>query len=177
MKKSINYFFKPVIILLAILIFKSNVYAQARDKADINTTQWRYEIECMGVGSEGTYLIKVYSYSKRPEVALEQAKKNAIHGVVFKGFSVGAQGCPAQKPLARNPNAESEHAEFFKSFFADGGKYMKFVGLTSDGNVDASDITKSGKEYKVGIIISVQKDLLRKDLEAAGVIRGLNSGF
>jgi hypothetical protein len=34
-----------------------------------------------------------------------------------------------------------------------------------------------GKEYKVGTVVSVRKDDLRKALEAAGVIRKLNSGF
>lgn len=176
--RKINSFYLGAMLLISMFLqFSNAVNAQARSKADESTNQWRYELECMGVGSEGTYLIKVYSYSRRPNVALEQAKKNAIHGIIFKGFSAGAQGCPAQKPLARNANIESEKADFFKDFFADGGKYMKFVGLTSDGAVDAADITKSGKEYKVGIIVSVQKDLLRKDLEDAGVIRGLNSGF
>jgi sRNA-binding protein len=54
---------------------------------------------------------------------------------------------------------------------------MKFVSSTSDGNVDAADRIKVGKEYKIGVIVSVMKDELRKDLEAAGVIRGLASGF
>jgi GTP-sensing pleiotropic transcriptional regulator CodY len=34
-----------------------------------------------------------------------------------------------------------------------------------------------GKEYKVGVTVSVSKDQLRKDLEAAGVIKSLGSGF
>jgi hypothetical protein len=38
-------------------------------------------------------------------------------------------------------------------------------------------VIKIGKEYKIGVIVSVQKDYLRKDLEAAGVIKGLSSGF
>lgn len=177
MKTRINKLLGFALVIILISLITNNLNAQARAKAEKATKQWRYEIECMGVGSEGTYLIKVYSYSKRADVAIEQAKKNAVHGIVFKGFSAGVQGCPAQKPLARNANIEVEKAEFFDSFFADGGKYMKFVSLTSDGSVDASDVMKVGKEYKVGVIVSVQKDLLRKDLEDAGVIRGLNSGF
>ena len=40
-----------------------------------------------------------------------------------------------------------------------------------------TEIVKVGKEYKVGVVVSVRKDDLRKALEAAGIIRGLNSGF
>ncbi len=71
----------------------SNVVAQARAKAEVATREWRYEIECVGTGADGTYLIKVWSYSKKANVAVEQVKKNAVHGIVFKGFNGGGQGC------------------------------------------------------------------------------------
>ncbi|HEY9124892.1 MAG TPA: hypothetical protein VIO15_11175, partial [Bacteroidales bacterium] len=61
--------------------------------------------------------------------------------------------------------------------FADGGDYMRYVAESSDGSIGAEDRLKVGKEYKIGIVVSVQKDLLRKDLEKAGIIRALDSGF
>lgn len=70
-----------------------------------------------------------------------------------------------------------EKKDFFEPFFEEGGKYMKFVSESNDGNVGAEDRLKVGKEYKIGVVVSVNKDLLRKDLEAAGIIRGLSSGF
>lgn len=145
-------------------------------KANKDTHSWRYEIECAGIGKEGTYLVKVWSYSKNGHIAIEQAKKNAVHGVVFKGFT-GGQGCGTQRAIASNPNIEVEKEEFFKLFFADGGKYMKYVNVSSDGNIAAKDRLRVGKEYKIGVIVSVMKDALRKDLEDAGVIRSLSSGF
>ena len=54
---------------------------------------------------------------------------------------------------------------------------MKFVSVSGDGSVASEDRMKVGKEYKVGVVVSVMYDLLRKDLEAAGIIRGLSSGF
>jgi hypothetical protein len=70
-----------------------------------------------------------------------------------------------------------EKQDFFKDFFADGGKYMKFVNVTGDGSVRSEDRLKIGKEYKIGVVVSVNVQLLRSDLESAGIIRGLNSGF
>lgn len=166
-------FFASLLVLLATYITPAN--AQARKKADNDTKEWRYELECVGTGTEGTYLVKVYSYSKKPNVALEQAKKNAIHGIVFKGFGGGGRGCTSQRPLASSPALEDEKADFFKPFFEDGGKYMKYVGVSTDGTIE--DVVKVGKEYKVGVTVSVQKDALRRDLEAAGVVKGLSSGF
>jgi hypothetical protein len=160
------------------ILFSLSANAQARKKANKDTQQWRYEIECMGTGVQGTYLIKVWSYSKKPDVAIEQAKKNAVHGIIFKGYAGSKNGCTSQKPLARNPNLEQEQESFFKSFFADGGKYMKFVSFASDAAVGTGDILKVGKkQYKIGVVVSVKKDELRKDLEIAGIIKGLSSGF
>ena len=67
--------------------------------------------------------------------------------------------------------------KFFKNFFADGGKYMKFVNITNDGAVAAEDRIKMDKQYKIGVVVSVNVAGLRKDLEDAGMVRGLNSGF
>jgi hypothetical protein len=149
---------------------------KARKTANKDTYDWRYELQCIGTGAQGTYLLKVWSYSKKPDVAIEQAKKNAVHGVLFKGFSGSGAGC-TQRPLTNNPNLEQEKDIFFKDFFANGGKYLKFVNLTGDGSVSPADRKKVGKEYKIGVAVSVSKDLLRKDLEDAGILKSLGSGF
>lgn len=166
------------VTLLFAAISPNTVSAQAGKKADKDTKIWRYEVQCVGVGNDGTKLIKVFSYSKKADVAIEQAKKNAVHAMIFKGFNGNSgTGCPSQKPLTSNSALEEEKKEFFDAFFADGGKYMKFVSVSGDGQVAAEDRMKVGKEYKVGVVVSVMYDLLRKDLEDAGIIKGLSSGF
>ena len=160
---------------IALMLFMSQVNAQAKKKANKATLAWRYDIECAGTGSQGFYLVKVWSYSKKPAVAIEQSKKNAVHGIVFKGFSGrSVDGCTAQRPIAPNPTIEQEHSDFFTKFFSDGGDYMKYV---SHSTYMSKDVVKVGKEYKVSVVVSVSKDQLRKDLEAAGIIKGLSSGF
>ena len=171
-----------VVIVTLLMCFPSSANAQsrrrARKKADIATAQWRYEIEGVGTGREGTYLLKVWSYSKRPDVAIEQAKKNAVHGVIFKGYVGTKQGVSTQKPLVKSLTAAKEHEQFFKDFFANGGAYLKFVSTTADGAVAAGDRMKIGRnEYKVGVVVSVRKDELRKELETQGIIKGLSSMF
>lgn len=162
-------------LVLAFVIGITMSISGQNKKADKDTKNWIYEIEPVGVGTQGTYLIKVWSYSKKPLVALEQAKKNAVHGIIFKGF-LGVNGVPGQRPLTNNPNLEIEQSEFFKNFF-DGGKYMKFVNVSNDGAVAAEDRLKVGKEYKIGVVVSVNVAGLRKDLEDGGILKGLNSGF
>lgn len=168
----------PLLLMLFTMGLSLNLHAQkhAKKKADEATEAWRYEIEVAGVGVEGYYLIKVWSYSKRPAVAIEQAKKNAVHAIIFKGFA-GKAGISGKPPLTSNPNIENEKQEFFADFFQDGGKYMKFVTLTTDGAIAAEDRVKVGKVYKIGVLVSVNVDLLKKDLQSAGILKSLSAGF
>jgi hypothetical protein len=163
-----------VVFLLASFTSNAQMFSKRKSKKD--THNFRYEIECIGEGKQGTYAIKVFSYSKKPKVAIEAGKRNAVHGIIFKGISGGR--CVNKPALARNPNLEQEKADFFKAFFANGGKYSKFVIASTDGAIEAGDVTKiSKKEFKVGVNVSVNVSLLRKDLESAGIIKGLGSRF
>ncbi len=165
----------PVLLFMAVFGITSCT-SYRHTQADLDTQQWRYEIEPVAVGTQGTYLIKVWSYSRSSRVAIEQAKKNAVHGIVFRGFS-GVYGVPGQRPLTPNPNLEQEQAHFFNNFFATGGKYQKFVSVSGDGTVQPRDRLRVGNEYKIGVVVSVNVAELRKDLEAAGIIRALDAGF
>jgi len=167
------------LLLLTFFCFTFNVNAQkGKKKADKETVAWRYEIEAEATGNAGTYQVKVWSYSRNVETAMEQAKKNAVHGIIFKGFprKGSVQG---QKPIATDPSIDEQHKDFFEQFFkTGGGDYMKFVTLANNGQIGPGDRIKiSKKEYKIGVVVSVNKSELRKYLEKAGIIRGLSDGF
>jgi hypothetical protein len=164
------------LFILCLLLSSNLGNSQARKEAQENTKNWRYEIEGVGEGKEGTYLVKIWSYSKNPRIAIEQAKKNAVHAIIFQGF-IGINRVSSQPPICNNPGAEKEYESFFNSFFSDNGYYMKYVSVSSDGNVSDGDRVKVGKEYKIGVIVSIRKDLLRKELESAGIVKSLSSGF
>ena len=164
-----------VIFLLTSIV--GNAQLNKRKKKKKDTHNFRYEIKCIDTGSQGTVSIKVFSYSKKPKIAIEAAKRNAVHGIIFKGFPKEGK-CQKKNPLSRNPNLEQEQAEFFKEFFADGGKYLKFVNASTDGAIEGGDISKiSKREYKIGINVSVNRAALEKDLISAKIIEGLGSRF
>ncbi len=164
---------KKILLPLLVLALCLPASAGIRQKqANKDTNHFRYEIECAGNAIQGTYLVKVWSYNKKASVAENQCRKNAVHGVIFKGYG-GGQGCVSQRPMASTPGVETQFEEYFQSFFADGGEFQKYASIIEG----TTETIKVGKEYKVGCVVSVRKDDLRKALEAAGVIRGLSSGF
>ena len=121
-----------------------------------------YELHSLGVGSEGSNLIKVYSYASNYDKAVRQAKHDAVHGVLFKGI-VGGNGC-ANQPASVKPQELSANQAFF-------------VNLSNDGSIDGADRLRVGNKYKIGVVVSVQKDALRKYLEQEGIIKRLDAGI
>ena len=143
-------------------MFTSCGSASKLSKAD---TPWTYEIESVGVGADGTYAIRVWSYYKNAKMPLEVAKRNAVHAVIFKGV-------PAGNGAASQPLSASDTAFFDNFFIADYQNYINSVA-----NSSLRIIKLRAREYKIGYVVSVAKDNLRKYLEDQGVIKGLSSGF
>lgn len=164
------------ILILALISFIA-LSAGAQSKKQRQAAGYvigNYEVECMGVGVDGTQLIKVWSFGTSPENAMTQARKNAVHAVIFKGIRTGQPGC-MMSPLVTKPGAEVQHAEYFNNFFSNGGAYLRFVNQAGDGSIDRIKI--SNKSYKVGMVVSVLHAQLRNELEAAGIIPKLGQGF
>ena len=158
--------------LILLLIFHSTSFSQRRQrKADKETTEWRYEIESAGEGTKGTFLVKVWTYSPNATTAMLQAGKNAVHGILFKGFG----GEHPQLPMIDDKQTFEDNKSFFRKFFNEGGEFQKFIRIVNNQVSDFIKISK--KEYKVGVIVSVSKDELRKYLEDQQIIKGLNHGF
>ena len=166
---------KIFFVIIFLVVTSVIVNAQTRKKRKLaGYLIENYEVECMGTGMDGTQLIKVWGYGKKPEKAIYQAKKNAVHAIMFKGVNVGRPGC-MNRPLVTEPGAEYKHQGFFETFFADGGRYLNFVSLTGDGKLDRIKVAR--RSYKVGVIVSVAHSNLRKELEAAGIVKKLGQGF
>ncbi|MDD7887120.1 hypothetical protein [Flavivirga sp. 57AJ16] len=169
----------PFLILTIFFIIGASANAQwKKNKANEDTKIWRYDLECEGIAKQGSKLVKVWSYSKNPKHAISRGMKNAVHGIIFKGYAGGGQGCTSQKPLVKSADTEKNYKEFFDAFFADGGEYLKYVSAATDGSIAPGDRLKvSRREYKIGVIVNIQFNQLRKRLESEDIIRSLNSGF
>ena len=163
---------KKFLLLVAALLVVVGADAASRKLKNSATEKFQYEIQGVNNGTQGTYLVKVWTYSKTSNVNIEVCKKNAVHGVIFKGYAA-TYNARAQRTLIATPGAQVEHADFFENFFQDGGEYNKYITIT-DGS---REVVKVGKQYQIGLIVSVSKDALRKALENAGIAKALGAGF
>ena len=152
--------------LASLMILLLTITLGATERKD-KTLQ--YDITGAGSGTEGTILVKVYVYGKN--VSDEQLKRAAVHGVVFRGCSGNESG--ARQPAMAPPSAETDNATFCEEFFANDGQCQSFATIIAG----SYDRVKTQKGYKFGAILQVNKTSLRKELEKAGVVRSLSSGF
>ncbi|MDD4847424.1 MAG: hypothetical protein PHR53_01470 [Bacteroidales bacterium] len=169
---------KTITLFIFGLLFGITSFAQTskgKQQPNVSKSTWNYEIECVGVGNGGTYLIQVWTYSKTPQILNQQDQKNAVHGIIFKGFGAGKGGAAAKAPLVTSPDIEQQYSSYFESFFSDGGNYQKYIASVAQGSTKVIKLGK--KSYKIGVVISVLKDQLRKALEDEGIIKSLDSGF
>jgi hypothetical protein len=166
-------FVKMLFLFFLITGISTTTVSQSKSKKKLaGYTIDNYEAECAGVGKEGTKLWKIWGYGKKPDAAILQAKRNAVHAAIFKGVYTGT--CPKTEPLLTDPGAEEKNQDYFDNFFRIGGKYLDFVALTGDG---MEERVKVGRQYKVAVIVSVMYSQLRRELENAGIVKSLNNGF
>ncbi|WP_026452650.1 hypothetical protein [Aequorivita capsosiphonis] len=172
---------RSYLLFTIVFMLFANFGAQAqwkKGKAHKDTTIWRYDIECEGVAKQGAKLVKVWSYSKNPKHAIASAMRNAVHGIIFNGYAGGGQGCTSLQPLLKDPSIAEEHEAFFDAFFEEGGEYLKYVSAATDGSIAPGDRLKvSRREYKIGVMVNVMYDQLRKRLEKENIVKSLTSGF
>ena len=161
------------IIILALLPFSLSAQKAAEKKANIATEQWGYEIEsAVGQAPKGTVIVRVSSYSKNAQVAIQQAAKNAVHGILFKGVAPSNDNnrLPGVPALVNDLTIAAENDAYFRDFFNNKG-YQQYVSMINNGVPEST--MQVGKQYKIAILVKVQVDALRQRLESDGVLKAL----
>ena len=117
-------------------------------------------------------LYKITCWVKNPSSAVETASVNAIHGVIFSGCSA-SEGMPAQTPLVKTPTLSKEQTAYFDAFFRD-RKYSQYIVSIARSSMK---VIKMKKQYRIEVVVSVNKRKLRQELEKAGIIQKLGAVF
>ncbi len=164
---------KKLLLFFAILITCSTICgAKEKDEEKLS-----YQIEGAGTGTAGSDRIKItVLHKKKDKVTDDLLGKAAVHGVLFRGYtnnkSSGFGDGSDHRAMMGSGAAEIQHKDYFDSFFND-GTYMSYVQIVDE----TRRVVKSGKLYKVSSVVTVSTAQLRNDLQKAGILKGLNSGW
>ncbi|MDA3891987.1 MAG: hypothetical protein PF517_10035 [Salinivirgaceae bacterium] len=177
--KKLTQVFTLVMVMFLISSTISNAQSKNKVRKMEYNSSYNYEVATVAVGVDGTKLVKVWGYGKKPEDAIRNAKELGIACAIFRGFPPASNGRAAKTPaIVTDSGSPEKNAAFFETFFAPGGKYLQYVNLSTDAPPSGADRLKvNRKTYKVGITVSIAFDELRKYLEEQGIARSLNSGF
>ena len=170
--------FLKICIVALFIVPVNSLFSQTNSNRKVTedrTRNWQYESICSESGGTGSsYLIEVTSYVGDVRLALNQAKKNAIHAVLFKGVAGNNLGCTAKEPLIKN-GVYNDNFEYFEDFFYNTRQYNQYATSPS-GSAESTEKLKR-KMNRVTFIISVNVDELRKKLEYDKIIEPMGAAL
>lgn len=124
------------------------------------------ETEVINQAMDGTVTLKVYGEGLRVDDAIDQAMKNAINEIAFKGVVSGnsTKNVPA---LFRNPNIRLDNQRYFDQFFQN--DYRSFVELMTK----KKDLEGYGSRERVniGVLMKVNVSALRSHFQRDGLLK------
>jgi len=155
---------KIILIIIVLFLVTETIYSQK---------QYAYQTECVSTSNEGYFTIKIWNTKKGKRYKNEQARKDAIHSVLFSGF-MGSSNCTASNPLLKKDSEISNFKKIETSFFKKNGTWVKFVRMSETETTIPSTVGE--KNWKIYYVV-ISKNLLRKYLTEHKIINSLNNGF
>ncbi len=117
---------------------------------------------------DGSQTLRVFGKGKNKADAIEQAKKNAVRDILFKGINAGPGEC-SQRPLINEVNAQEKYAYYFNPFFKDKGSYRNYVKLDEKrlSRIKSSNSTQENW----GVVVTVDRTALQQQLIDDNIIK------
>ena len=142
---------------LMALLFAQEVKAQS------------FETECISVEQDGSQTLRVWGKGRNRSDAIEQAKKDAVYEILFKGVLKGNKGYNL-RPLVTEVNARERYQDYFDIFFMDGGEYLKYVSM-ADKRMGSTKKVKTDTQVRYCVTVRVLIPELRMRLKEDGILK------
>lgn len=134
---------------------------------------YNFDVECLGSELDGSLTLKVWGNGRNRIDAVDQAKKNALYVVIFKGITGNQSPC-ILKPLVTEVNAEEKHQTYFQHFFSEKSRtYLKFIAMR-DASLGKTLFRKKVNNIRgvsYGVVVRVLIPELEKELIDNEIIR------
>lgn len=128
-----------------------------------------FETECLGVEHDGSQTLRAWGKGNDKEDAIEQACKNAVRDVIFKGITSGSGECN-KRPLINEVNAQEKYETYFNNFFKDGGEYCNYVS-NEDEKRTSKVKAKNTTQYNYGVVVRVKRAELQERLIKDNILK------
>ena len=126
------------------------------------------ETECISKEMDGSLTLRVWGTGRNKTDALEQAKKQAVYDVLFKGVTRGNTGYN-MRPIMTEVNARQRYQDYFDIFFMDRGEYRKYISM-EDKRAGSTRTRRNYRDVTVGTTVRVLVPQLRARLKEDGLL-------
>ena len=127
------------------------------------------ETECISKEMDGSLTLRVFGTGRNRTDALEQAKKQAVYDVLFKGVTKGNTDYN-MRPIMTEVNARQRYQDYFDIFFMDRGEYLKYISM-EDKRAGSTRVTKRNyRDVTVGVTVRVLVPQLKARLKSDGLL-------
>lgn len=159
---------KIIIVGMAIAALMGVDSCKTPTKVDSVYAYSNFDVECLGTDLDGSQTLRAWGKGKDKSQAIEQARKNAVRAVIFKGINAGTGECN-KRPLVNEVNAEEKYEAYWNRFFADGGIYKQFTSLGDEKRLSRQKSADKSME-NWGVVVRVDRAALKERLIADDVI-------
>ncbi len=154
-------------ILSAVLIVASVGSCAKRQHVSM---AYNYPPEVISVERDGSVTMRIYGEGRNRADAIEQAHKDAVYQVVFKGVSADGIRASLTRALILENNAEMKYRLFFNEFFADRGDYTRFISR-EDTRGGTNSRQRDDNQVRYGVTVRVLRGELERYLIDEGIIK------
>ena len=127
------------------------------------------ETECISKEMDGSLTLRVWGTGRNRTDALEQAKKQAIYDVLFKGITKGNTDYN-MRPIMTEVNARERYQDYFDIFFMDRGEFLKYISMEDKRAGSTRVIKRNYRDVTVGVTVRVLVPQLRARLKSDGLL-------
>jgi|TARA_B110000240_G_scaffold89309_1_gene101403 hypothetical protein len=157
MKKIINKFTTFALVTLVSV----PVFGQIFNKQKKTASYYSVETECLEDKLDGSFILQAWGKGSSKSEAIDQAKRNVLNDVLFKGVNKGCQ----MRPLIVEVNASTKYKSYVYSFF--NSDYKDFISIEKS----PKSLKKSRKQTSYGIKVRVKVEAIRKKLITDNILK------
>lgn len=150
--------------LILCLIFMSALFVSCKT----NQTLVYSTVETTAIASNinGAYILRVQGKGITYKSASENARKQAVHDIIFKNVHSSFGDHEMIFALINDPIIEQKNASFFNNFFSDNGTYKNYME-----KINENEIRFSSSSTKCVIInVLVKRNELNKMLKDRNIL-------
>ena len=152
-----NFFTKYSLLFFTVII---SIPVLGQSSKDQNSSYYDFETECLEDKLDGSYIFYAWGKGSNKADAINQAKRNAINDLLFKGINKGCQ----LTPLIVEVNGESKYKSYVYSFFQK--DYIDYITIEKS----TKKLFKSQQQTTYGVKICINTQALKQKLIKDNII-------